>query len=296
MTRQIEIGELEGVEAAVELPTGVHPVAALFPMMTEDELCELAADIGANGLLNPIVLDQNGQLIDGRNRLEACRRAEVKPTFTTLNGHDPVEFILRQNIARRHMTPGQRAMAAIRANSEWVVGNDSSSAMTLSHLSRITGVPHPRLSEARFVFSAAPDLALKVLQGSLGLAPALHEAQERQQTVESEETRFAMLLAEDSTLAELVREGTLTLRSAESELSERKQKAREEMVRLSRRFDGVLSALDHPSIPLDDCAAQWLDANAAVIGEHADFSAARARKAAAVLLRYAEMKESETNA
>jgi hypothetical protein len=33
----------------------VHPVAALFPMLADDELGELAADIKARGLLRPIV-------------------------------------------------------------------------------------------------------------------------------------------------------------------------------------------------------------------------------------------------
>ena len=35
----------------------------------------------------------------------------MKPEFSKLNGHDPVAFILSSNIARRHMTKGQQAMA-----------------------------------------------------------------------------------------------------------------------------------------------------------------------------------------
>src|SRR6266851_4167433 len=42
----------------------------------------------ADGLLHPVVLDAQGMLIDGRNRLEACRRAGVDPDFTALNGHE----------------------------------------------------------------------------------------------------------------------------------------------------------------------------------------------------------------
>ena len=64
----------------------VHPVAALFPMLADDELAELAADIKANGLRLPIVRDKEGKtLIDGRNRLKACEIAGVKPAFRNLN-------------------------------------------------------------------------------------------------------------------------------------------------------------------------------------------------------------------
>ena len=62
----------------------VHPVAALFPMLADDEIEELAADIKARGLLQPIVLDAEGRVLDGRNRLAACEIAGVEPTFVTL--------------------------------------------------------------------------------------------------------------------------------------------------------------------------------------------------------------------
>src|SRR3974390_2198233 len=90
----------------------VHPKAALFPMLSKEELSELAEDIKQNGLKHPIVLDNEGLLIDGRNRLEACTLAKVEPEFVTLNGEDPEAFIISQNLARRHLTPGQRAIVA----------------------------------------------------------------------------------------------------------------------------------------------------------------------------------------
>lgn len=51
-----------------------HPAAAIFPILTGDALAELADDIRANGLRQPIVTFE-GQVLDGRNRLAACRLA-----------------------------------------------------------------------------------------------------------------------------------------------------------------------------------------------------------------------------
>jgi ParB-like chromosome segregation protein Spo0J len=94
----------------------VHQVAEMFPLMPDDELDELAADIKENGLNQPITLDSEGALIDGRNRLEACRQAGVKPTFRTLNGQDPIAFIISSNVRRRHLSKGQQAMAVAKAS------------------------------------------------------------------------------------------------------------------------------------------------------------------------------------
>jgi hypothetical protein len=53
----------------------VHPAAELFPLMSDAELKELAADIEKNGLRNRIVMWPNSDkellLVDGRNRLDA---------------------------------------------------------------------------------------------------------------------------------------------------------------------------------------------------------------------------------
>ncbi len=68
----------------------VFPDADVFPMMADDELQELAADIKANSLHEALVIakintpetpkePKTMMLIDGRNRREACRIAGVVP-------------------------------------------------------------------------------------------------------------------------------------------------------------------------------------------------------------------------
>jgi len=66
-----------------------HPVADLFPMMTDVELDELAADIKECGQQIPILVDPSGEILDGRNRYEACRRAGVEPQIETVEPDEP---------------------------------------------------------------------------------------------------------------------------------------------------------------------------------------------------------------
>lgn len=89
----------------------IHPLANLFPMLTEQEIRELADDIVTYGQRVPIML-LDGQVLDGRNRLAACRFAEVEPVFARYEGDDPLGFVLSHNLHRRHLTESQRALVA----------------------------------------------------------------------------------------------------------------------------------------------------------------------------------------
>jgi hypothetical protein len=97
-----------------------HELANEFPLLDEEELKELAADIEANGLLEPIVL-YGGKVLDGRNRYNACKKAGYKfgPEDVVLfeeryPDEDPVLYVLSKNIYRRHLGVGQRAAVAQR--------------------------------------------------------------------------------------------------------------------------------------------------------------------------------------
>lgn len=106
------------MNAPAELPT--HPLANLFPMLSEQEIRELADDIVTYGQRVPIML-LDGQVLDGRNRLAACRFAEVEPVFAQFEGDDPLGFVLSHNLHRRHLTASQRAMVAAKLV-DWDIG------------------------------------------------------------------------------------------------------------------------------------------------------------------------------
>ncbi len=91
-----------------------HPAAKVFPVLPGGELWDMAADIKANGLQNPIALFE-GKVLDGRNRLLACQIAGIEPQFREWepNGRDPIDWVISQNIHRRHLTVTERALAAL---------------------------------------------------------------------------------------------------------------------------------------------------------------------------------------
>ena len=89
-----------------------HPAASIFPMMDGQEYEQFKADIAANGQRRPIVV-WKAMLIDGRNRLRACIELGITPeTMELPDGADPVQWIISENIHRRHLSASQRATFA----------------------------------------------------------------------------------------------------------------------------------------------------------------------------------------
>lgn len=163
----------------------VHPIAALFPMMTDDELQTLAADIKTNGLLQPIIMHDE-QLIDGRNRLAACKLAKIEPTFEPLGDRDPVALILSANVHRRHLSKGQQAMAYAQAYPDDAFKGGRGNKKVNNDYRPFS----PQMvTWARFVLRHAPDLALQVMAGG-ALKDAYDFAVERKRQIEEMEQRI----------------------------------------------------------------------------------------------------------
>lgn len=225
----------------------VHPLADLFPMLPDDELAELAEDIKEHGLIHPIVLTNDGeQIVDGRNRLAACRIAGVEPAFERLNGQDPAAFIASANINRRHLTKGQQAALRAmlypepgkggRGNQENVLQSKEFSAA--------------RLSQARTVLRYGPDdLIPAVVSGAIPLNDAYNKARERRDAADGDVSKLATLQREAPDLAVLVTEEQLKLpeawaayakRQADAEAAEKNK--RETLLRLTESAYRGISA------------------------------------------------------
>jgi ParB-like chromosome segregation protein Spo0J len=88
----------------------IHPAAELFPPLIPEQFQELKEDIKKRGVIQRILV-QDDVLLDGRNRLAACRELGIEPPIEQYEGDDPVGEILARNIFRRHLTDDQRVAA-----------------------------------------------------------------------------------------------------------------------------------------------------------------------------------------
>lgn len=195
-----------------EIPT--HPAADIFPMLSHDELMELADDIAENGLREPIVLqkiDEEVLLIDGRNRRAACEMAKIQPAYRWLHDEDTAAFIFSTNIARRHLTAGQRAMAHARL---YPVARHGGARVKGQVDSVNLNCDKASLSRARFILSHAPMKADEVMSGIMSLNAAYEEVKTERARREVEDQRLSELVTHHPDLATMVAEGQLSLGEA----------------------------------------------------------------------------------
>jgi protein gp37/ParB-like chromosome segregation protein Spo0J len=177
----------------------VHPVAALFPLINDEELGRLAADIKKNRLLDPIILSNDGTtIIDGRNRWRACDKLKIKPRFQKLSAsYDEakiINLIISKNIQRRHLNPGQTGMIALliepiltaaakeRMAAGGKRGRQARKGVTKSspplklrvraQLAEMFNIAEGTLTQAKKVKESSPDLTAEVVAGTMRLNQA----------------------------------------------------------------------------------------------------------------------------
>ncbi len=209
-----------------ETPIESHPTALLLPLLDEEELDALTRDIQENGLLQPIVLDRQGRILDGRGRLSACERAAIEPVFVTYEGAASDVYVLSVNLRRRSLTKGQAAMITVKARSLGEQGGCSPEEHTARSLGEQLGVALAVMGRANTVLQHAPDLVDPVISGAMGLREAYETAKENKAKANSAEVQLARLREEDPQLADRVIEGELTLQGA---WAERKARVEEDL-------------------------------------------------------------------
>lgn len=199
-------------------PWPVHPAAELFPLLSDDELRELADDIREHGLHQPVWLYQDRErgpmLLDGRNRVRACMLASVPWTRRFYEGDDPIAFSISANEKRRHLTAGQRDFLALeveklyaaeaarnvggrpRLNDEKPLADlrevNARERTSVERAARVVKASGRGVSQAKRIEREAPDLAEKVRTGQLAIDRAERIIRDR----EAEQRRIGQARAE----------------------------------------------------------------------------------------------------
>lgn len=129
----------EPIQTKVEYhPTGdltVHPAAEYFPKMGTSDFNAFAADVKKNGIQEPIIINGQREVLDGRHRLEACKKAGINPVPTRFYEGDEkqiMDYVISANLKRRHLRESGRAIIAARLQVRLESGamSDKLAAMT----------------------------------------------------------------------------------------------------------------------------------------------------------------------
>jgi hypothetical protein len=90
----------------------------ILPPLKPEEYARLKADIAAHGVLEPVVVDNTGDIIDGYHRLQICRELKITNyqtvVVTGLSDAEKVSETLSRNISRRQLNRGALLKTAVR--------------------------------------------------------------------------------------------------------------------------------------------------------------------------------------
>lgn len=182
-------------------PMKAHPYALRFPALSADEYENLKDGIAADGQLNVITIHES-MVLDGWHRYQACRELGIEPRLGNLPpGIDAWRFVIQQNLRRRHMTTGQRALMAARMVTTEHGTNrftkvDSSielSIITQSEAARLCEVSVASLKRAEYILRHGGEELIQQLENK---KVSLHAAEKKaQQNFEREKAKAAALKA-----------------------------------------------------------------------------------------------------
>jgi hypothetical protein len=98
-----------------------HSLSTLFPPLADQELEALADDIRQHGQREP-VLTYEGKVLDGWNRVRACRQIGRKPwvmAFDPVSAKmTPEQLVISANLRRRHLSVGQMSAIVVELSEQ----------------------------------------------------------------------------------------------------------------------------------------------------------------------------------
>ena len=204
-----------------------HPIADIWPMMSDDDLQGLSNDIKHQGLLTPVWLYED-KILDGRNRAKACQMAGVKVETKTYTGDNPVAFAFSLNEKRRHLSSGARAALAVEAKplyeaeakkrqgqrtdlSDANFQQKVAESQSRDKAATDFGTNHQYVNQAEKVKAQAPEVFEKLKQGKVSMQDAMREVRSKPTNpwLDDEKERKAAVVAGQTVIANAERDKNL---------------------------------------------------------------------------------------
>ena len=209
-----------------------HPIADIWPMMSDDDLQGLSNDIKHQGLLTPVWLYED-KILDGRNRAIACQMAGVKVETKTYTGDNPVAFAFSLNEKRRHLSSGARAALAVEAKplyeaeakkrqirkpasvpqkvGEQNKGKSCHERESDGQAAADFGTNRQYVMQAKKVKAQAPEVFEKLKQGKVSMQDAMREVRSKPTNpwLDDEKERKAAVVAGQTVIANAERDKNL---------------------------------------------------------------------------------------
>ena len=232
---------------------------------------ELLKDIREHGQREPILLDPDGRILDGRNRYRACRELGIEPQTRMWegNGDSPLSVILSLNLHRRHLTSSQKAAIAIEilpmleaeakerqrksggAVPQKIAEPEKGEAREKA--AQLVGTNREYVAAAKKIQEKDPELLMKVRDGKLHIADALKKVvqgqrEKRKQLPTPKEARH-IAIAESRAVA--ARDGYYYMPKTEEQEAKEVEQGRRE-----GKFFDAIDALNSMPVPADRFASE----------------------------------------
>ena len=107
-----------------------HALSAIFGDMPNTEYAALLKSVQDNGFTHPKITTYEGKILDGWHRYRVAQHLGIESdlVFEELSGVSPAEFVLAENLYRRHLTVSQRSQMAVQAH-RWLEKGDVSTQL-----------------------------------------------------------------------------------------------------------------------------------------------------------------------
>jgi hypothetical protein len=152
------------------------------------------------------------------HRARICVWPCVEPRFVQLNGQDASALIVSANIARRHLTKAQQAIALAMIYPE---PNTTGMADPVKFLNGVDNIGSMRvmLSQARAILRHSAELAQDVLHRRRYFDDALKQAKQAEQSSKSHDAQMQQLRSKVPDIAALIDDALKQVKQAEQSIA-----------------------------------------------------------------------------